>query len=364
VIVVRVIASAVAAVVVGRTLMSAVRTFVVPRDRSTALTRVVFLTLRKPFVAVAKRRDAAGSHRVMRLFAPMALLTLPAVWLFVTWICFATFFWSFDDISVRSALEISGSSVTTLGAFHPATFAETLLSFVEAALGISLVALLITYLPTIYAAYQRREREVALLSVRAGSPPSPVEMLVRFRVIGLLDDSAELWADWEAWFVDLGESHTSMGSLAQFRSGPHEHSWITAAGAVLDGAALTLAALDVEWQPRGALCLRSGYLALREVADFYDIAYDPAPAPDDPISITREEFDDALARLDAAGVPLKHDRDQAWRDFSGWRVNYDTVLLALCGLVGAPAALWSGDRATGFKRPPVTRRGGRGRSLR
>ena len=37
-------------------------------------------------------------------------------------------------------------------------------------------------------------------------------------------------------------------------------------------------------------------------------------------------------------MPLKADRDQAWRDFAGWRVNYDSVLLAVCDLISAPTA--------------------------
>ena len=44
------------------------------------------------------------------------------------------------------------------------------------------------------------------------------------------------------------------------------------------------------------------------------------------------EFDEVYARLAEAGVPIKPDREQAWRDFAGWRVNYDTVLLTLAGL--------------------------------
>ena len=56
---------------------------------------------------------------------------------------------------------------------------------------------------------------------------------------------------------------------------------------------------------------------------------DAPPAPTDPISITREEFEDALDRLREAGVPLVDDRDQAWADFAGWRVNYDRVKNAL-----------------------------------
>jgi hypothetical protein len=61
-------------------------------------------------------------------------------------------------------------------------------------------------------------------------------------------------------------------------------------------------------------------------------------------------------------VPLKPDVDQAWRDFAGWRVNYDKVLLALAGLVLAPYAQWSSDRSFAYRRPPITRRAVRDRS--
>ena len=58
-----------------------------------------------------------------------------------------------------------------------------------------------------------------------------------------------------------------------------------------------------------------------------------------------------MASLEEAGVPLNADRDQAWRDFSGWRVNYDTVLLALANLTSAPPAQWSSDRSRPGVRP-------------
>ena len=64
----------------------------------------------------------------------------------------------------------------------------------------------------------------------------------------------------------------------------------------------------------------------------------------------------------AAGVPLKSDLDQAWIDFNGWRVNYDSVLVGLAGLTMAPYAMWSSDRS--LRRvplPPITRRGRRSR---
>ena len=72
------------------------------------------------------------------------------------------------------------------------------------------------------------------------------------------------WEAWMAWFTEVQETHTTYGSLAFFRSPNPHRSWITAAGAVLDTASVRLAVLDIPWTPAAPLCIRSGYLALRE----------------------------------------------------------------------------------------------------
>jgi hypothetical protein len=103
--------------------------------------------------------------------------------------------------------------------------------------------------------------------------------------------------------------------------------------------------------------LRTGFFALRRIADFFQIEYDADPRPDAPISVSRREFDLLCVELRAMDLPLKPDLDQAWRDFAGWRVNYDAVLIALCSLVMAPPAKWSSDRVDGPpKLPPMVPR--------
>ena len=324
--------------------ISAVRTFVVPRGLPVALSRLVFVALRRVFLRGGRRGYRALDHR-MAFYAPTALLTLPLVWLTTVLFAFAVMYWAIDQESPWTALETSGSSLFTLGFQHPGSRVTTVLSFVEAAMGLTLLALLITYLPTIYGAFSRREAFVSLMEGRAGSPPSGVTMLERYQRIGLLDRSDELWERAELWFSDIEESHTSLGALSFFRSPQREHSWVTTAGAVLDAASLQLSSIEVPTpDPHAALCIRSGYLSLRRIAAYFDIPFDPDPAPTDPISVTRDEFDDALDRLAGAGSPVRPDRDQAWRDFQGWRVTYDTVLVALAGLVVAPTAPWSSDR--------------------
>jgi hypothetical protein len=226
------------------------------------------------------------------------------------------------------------------------------LAYAEALLGLLLVALVISYLPTMYGAFARREVVVNLLAVRAGTPPSSVELLLRAHRIGMNDTLLDLWLQWERWFAELEESHTSLAALVFFRSPHPQHSWITSGGCVLDAAALTQSCLDRPADPRPALCLRAGFLALRNIAAFFDVPQNLDPHyPADPISVTRAEFDGALQRLAQAGIALKSDREQMWTDFAGWRVNYDTALLALCKLTVAPTAPWSADRAAGSVEP-------------
>jgi hypothetical protein len=240
-----------------------------------------------------------------------------------------------------------------LGFENPKGLSQLLLSFTEAATGVGLIALLITYLPSQYATFNRREVAVALLEVRAGTPPSGPNMIERYHRINWEGGLTQVWKDWEQWFADLEETHTSLPALSFFRSPRPERSWVTAAGAVLDAASLRASTLGGPRDPEAELCVRAGYVALRHLADFFYIEHDPNPAPDDPISVSREEFDEVYDRLRNIGVDLKEDRDQAWRDFAGWRVNYDQVLVKLAGLTMAPQAPWSSDRAVPYRRAPL-----------
>jgi hypothetical protein len=225
------------------------------------------------------------------------------------------------------------------------TIPHKIVEFSEAMIGLVMTALLIAYLPTIYAGFSRREAQVALWEAWADSPPTAFHMISRAYRTGELQQLREVWLNWQTWFAELEESHTSLAPLAFFRSPKPGRSWVTAAGSALDAAALVLSTVDVPWEPRAAFCIRTGYLSLRHIANFFNIDYDADPRPDDPISINRDEFELVYDQLQAVGVPLKSDQEQAWRDFSGWRVNYDSVLLALATLTMAPYAPWISDRS-------------------
>ena len=340
------------------TVLSAIATVVVPRGVPVRLSRTVFLLVRRVF-HLRRTTDYEVRDRVFAFYAPVALMALPGVWLALVVTGFTLVQKGLGVDDWRIAFELSGSSVTTLGFIAADTLPQHIAAFVEAGLGLLLVALLVTYLPSMYAGFQRREALVGRVAIQAGTPPDPVQLLVRFhRIRGMDRLENEVWEPWITGFIDLEETHTSLAALAFFRSTHSERSWLTASGCVLDAAALYASTIDGPRVPGAELCVRAGYLALRHIGRFYRIEMDPDPAPTDPISVTREEYDAAYDELAARGVPVKRDRDQAWRDFAGWRVNYDVPLLALAGLVMAPDAPWSSDRALPYRRPPFVIRAG------
>ena len=337
------------------TLSSAISTFVLPRAARSQLNRIVFGLLRRIidfFLHFAKSYQRQDT--IMAYYAPLGLLLLLPTWYLLILIGYATMYWALGAGDLFAVVRLSGSSLFTLGFDIAKTPVITLFAFSEAMLGLMLVGLLIAYLPTMYSAFARREQAVNMLEVRAGSPPSALEMLLRFHRNHGLDKLAEYWRTWEAWFADIEESHTTLPALIFFRSPRAENSWVTAAGTVLDAAAITLSVIEIPYEVSAALCIRAGFLTFRRVANYFDLPNPQDPHyPTTPICVDRREFDAVVDQLEAAGLPIKPDREQAWRDFAGWRVNYDRALILLCNLVMAPPAAWSSDRLPKFELPPL-----------
>ena len=329
------------------TFISATRTFVLPRSASVKLTRIVFLSVRSLFNLVMKllptyeQRDS-----LMAIYAPISLLLMVPTWLFITTVGFACMFWALGTTPWSEAFLLSGSSILTLGFATADTMAQTVLAFIEATVGLILVAMLISYLPTMYSAFSQREEAVSLLEVRAGSPPTAPELVWRLHGLGNLPSSLNFWDYWEHWFTQIDETHTTLAALAFFRSPRAHQSWLVGGGAVLDGAALFLSAIKrpENEPPTHALVIRAGNIALRHIADIFLVPYNDDPHfPDDPINVTQAEFNEAYDRLLSQGVPMQPDREAAWRHFAGWRVNYDSVLVALARLTMAPETPWLSD---------------------
>ena len=163
-----------------------------------------------------------------------------------------------------------------------------------------------------------------------------------------------LWEGWYEWFAELRESDTALPAIAFMGSSREDRNWVATVGAVLDAASVTLGVLDVPTDTDAALCIRGGTLAMRDIAEYFGIETDHDPAPDAPISVTRETWDVAYDALEAAGVPLA-EREQAWIAWRGWRVDYDAALMGMARLTVSPSTRLAEGGTYGVGPPDVRR---------
>jgi hypothetical protein len=131
------------------TLLSAIRTVILPRSAQSVIAAVLFRSIRQPFRWLANEgKTFEFRDRVMALFAPVTLVALSGVWLALIGTGYILMFWSLDTSSLGAAFHLSGSSLTTLGFAAADGFWEQLLSFSEAGWGLLTLTLVITYLPS------------------------------------------------------------------------------------------------------------------------------------------------------------------------------------------------------------------------
>jgi hypothetical protein len=368
-IVARVAAALFGVALVFAVLISALETVVLPRDGFTRISRCVFSVADR--ILVHRWRNAELRANLRGLYAPVALVSLPLVWMLSVTFGFSFVFWSISHDTAQRAFEISGSSLFTLGFAEPEGTARIWLTFVEATIGLGLVALLISYLPTIYAAHHEREKGISVLKPFAGTPPSPVDLLANLQRLGALDNP-ELWRTSSNWMLDLDQTHAAFPALCYFPEASPDQSWVASVGALLDGAALLLSASDFNTEAHAAdeikgpmMALAYGMPTLVTIGRSAGLPIDPPvllmalvarssePAP--AISIGQDEYIAALDRLHPLLPVPEAERERCWRRFAWIRSGYDRALRGLAGLTQASAAEWTTDRPAAVGRPRMLR---------
>jgi hypothetical protein len=365
---VRVVFAVIGGLLVLTSAASVIGTLIVSRSVSSRLTRWVDRTVDLVYQLVVKKRggDYKQRDRILATQAATLLVAQLAAWLLVAYAGFALLLWPWASRGVVSAFIDAGSSLFTLGFAVPSGAAPAVIVFLAAAVGLIILTLQIAYLPTLYAAFNRRETEIALLNARAGVPSWGPELLARTHYalgtgLSTLDTMPELYTQWERWASDVGESHTTYLQLVRFRSPQPLSSWVTALLSVLDSAALFLS-LSPKAAPEvpARLCLRSGWTCFNRIARAMGIEIPLEADPDAGISLTYGEFLDAVERMREVDFPIEREPAQAWPDFVGWRVNYEQAAYAIAAAVYAVPAMWSGPRKHPTE-PIAPVRPGRGR---
>jgi hypothetical protein len=343
----RILAVLAGVLVVLGTSSSLVRTLIVPRALRSSLSRLVQVLVRLPFQLVADRTNRIETKdRVLAYGAPVAIMFTLVTWLLGYLLGYGLMLYGVSSLNLPAAMREAGSSLFTLGFASSDRSRLTVVDFCAAATGPIAIATLIGYLPTLYAAYARRETEVTLLQARAGEPAWGPEILARHAQVEISDQLVELFQGWERWCADVSESHTSYPSLIHFRSPRATRNWLIGLLAVMDAAALHLALNPSLPDSKIRISLRAGFVCLRQIADTERIAYDADPSPDDPIQLSYEDYLRGIARMRERGYQMERSPEAAWPHFRGWRVNYESVAYALARRIEAVPAPWSGPRRT------------------
>jgi ABC-type multidrug transport system fused ATPase/permease subunit len=292
-------------------------------------------------------RMAAGQRRERFLgaFAPLLVLVLLVAWVILLILGFGLIDLAYGaDFnppieSFGTAVYAAGTGLLTIGFgdIVPTALLTRMIVIMSAGLGLGTVALVVTYLFSLYGSFQRREVLVTTLDARAGAPPSGVALLETCQRADLLGELPELFGAWERWAAEVLDSHVAYPILGYFRSSHDNESWIASLGAMLDASVLVLT--TVEGQPRGRaeMLVAIGVHLVEDVSNFFGFSNDGR------VGVERVEYDAARARLETAGFSLES-AEIGWILFAQIRGRYASRLNELAAYWMTPPALWIGDR--------------------
>ena len=331
------------ALLVVAVLWETFETIVLPRTivRQLRLTRIYFAFAWRMYRCGAPKNPAGVLREAyLSTFGPLSLLGLILCWVIALIFGFALIQWGMGSHVISPAapqgfgtdLYMSGITFFTVGFgdVTPATSAAKAVAVCEAGVGLGFLAIVIGYIPVIYASFSRREAGISLLDARAGSPPTAGEMLLRHARGESMESLAPLLATFEAWASDVMESHLSYPVVAYYRSQHDRESWISALAAVLDVCAL----LEVGFEADAPWCkslhwqARMTFAMARHALVDLSLVFHVSPTPTRQDRLPPEDFERLRLALSACGLKLTGGTD-AERRLKTLRDQYEPYLRGL-----------------------------------
>jgi hypothetical protein len=293
----------------------------------------------------ARRQPDRIRDQTLGFFGPAATLVLLVTWLALLILGYGLVLHAIRDQlqpvppDLATTLYFAAVSVTTLGFGEIVAegTAARILAILAAVSGLGTVALVVTFLFSLYGSYQRREVQVVALEATAGGPPSAVQLLETYARLGLVDRLPDLFLTWRDWSAEVLDSHVAYPLLGFFRASHDNLSWISALGTVLDASSLVLT--TITGLPRGEAELAKR-LGSHLVEDIWNIGFHDGEA----LPLDRLDFEVAYDRLARAGYTLEPS-DQAWLAFEAARASYASRLEDMARYWETPATSWLGVQA-------------------
>jgi hypothetical protein len=143
-------------VVIAFAVQTSVRTFLLPQPGLSLLTGAVFRGVRPFFSSIEHLLPANRRHAWMSIYAPLCLVAIVFLAMVFISLGYTLIFYGLGLPTLEDAFLVSISAISTLGfASLPNGVLIPIVATLETMTGIFLVALLIGYLPSIYAAVQQ-----------------------------------------------------------------------------------------------------------------------------------------------------------------------------------------------------------------
>lgn len=343
------IGGAIGLILIATVVWDIFQTVVVPRPahgRFRIARNLIRLSWRATRTVALRSTSPRRREGLLGIYAPAIVFVLLVVWIAVLLLGYGLVVYALRDQlrpvpgSVGDAIYLAGTALTTLGFSDvvPTGGPARAVLVMAGATGLGIVALVITFLFSLYGAFQRREVLVVMLDSRAGAPPSGVALLETYARLGLVGELPKLFAEWEAWAAEVLDSHVAFPILGYFRSSHDNESWIGSVGALLDAATLVLTTVEGVQRGHAEMMAQMGEHLVEDVGQAYGFENEPGAG------ITRMEYDEARDRLAAAGYTLG-DPGRGWRSFTARRAHYAARLNLLAELWVSPPSQWIGDRA-------------------
>ncbi|MDO8733489.1 MAG: hypothetical protein Q7L55_13105 [Actinomycetota bacterium] len=387
------------------TMVSLLRTVIVPRPLQSSLSGfvmwVVWWTTRG---ISALRRTYKGRDQVLAWTGPVMILMMLLAWLIGFLIGYAMLIYGISGMEFGQAMRQSGSSLLTLGFAGGTTEDQTIIDFVAATTGPVIIAMLIGYLPTIFQTYLEREVLVTTISTIGGEPTWGPEYLARISLAGAADETPRHFSEWAEWSARLRLTHMTYPTLMYVRGSRANRHYVVALLAMLDAAALRISLTKSEERHdayrlllQGSQAFETLYLVLGApkkgrhripiVGNYLppksgsprvnthlpawndDLrAVHAASAADSSFSmtrmhelqlgldrernstLTRDQFDRAVAMIRESGMQIDRDLDEAWAMFRNIRKEYEFPAYGMALKLDVAPAPWSGPR---FRRTEV-----------
>jgi hypothetical protein len=300
--------------------------------------RLLWPTYKKLALIGPLRKVSIG---MLETFGPASFVVLVLVWLVLMVSGYAFLLFSFRDSvtphirDFGEALYFAGASVLTIGygdvvASTPITRTVVL---VGALCGLVFMALVISYLFTIQNWLQLREQIVNTLRSRAGTPPSGLVLLLRYKELNIIPTLGPSFLQWESWAASILESHRAYPLLVYFRSSNKHESWLSAMGSMLDAASILLTSIEDVDVGEADLFYWLSCTCIEAICDYLD------ESGTDGVHLTRQEYLDGLSILADVGYKVRTD-DRAWNQFSARRAGYMGNLIALATAFSVPVHSW------------------------